>query len=290
MKESRKKSFSVEDAVSPVVGVMLMLVVTIIIAAVVSGFAGGLASTTEKAPTISMEVEIANGGTWSNSHFSAFITGVEEGIPTGDLKLVTKWSAKNETGTLVSGGATVVPGETNTHLYYTLWGVPQGMAEDWWDTNAPQGYGPGVDPAAIVEYPYEPVNMDASPDWPSTPDSEGLNDGSWFGKYNLISGTAMYSEPFGSSREPNQIGASALDVGYGVVTPYEYTYGVGHKGATEMAQFFAPDDALYPSIDSMMAILGNNWYELRAGDVVDVKLVHIPSGKVIWQKDVVVEG
>lgn len=33
-----------ESAVSPVVGVMLMLVVTIIIAAVVSGFAGGLAS------------------------------------------------------------------------------------------------------------------------------------------------------------------------------------------------------------------------------------------------------
>ena len=31
-----------ENAVSPVVGVMLMLVVTIIIAAVVSGFAGGL--------------------------------------------------------------------------------------------------------------------------------------------------------------------------------------------------------------------------------------------------------
>ena len=31
-----------EGAVSPVVGVMLMLIVTIIIAAVVSGFAGGL--------------------------------------------------------------------------------------------------------------------------------------------------------------------------------------------------------------------------------------------------------
>jgi FlaG/FlaF family flagellin (archaellin) len=39
-----------ESAVSPVVGVMLMLVVTIIIAAVVSGFAGGLASGTSKAP------------------------------------------------------------------------------------------------------------------------------------------------------------------------------------------------------------------------------------------------
>ena len=33
-----------EHAVSPVVGVMLMLVVTIIIAAVVSAFAGGLSS------------------------------------------------------------------------------------------------------------------------------------------------------------------------------------------------------------------------------------------------------
>jgi len=37
-----------EDAVSPVVGVMLMLVVTIIIAAVVSAFAGGLGSGSEK--------------------------------------------------------------------------------------------------------------------------------------------------------------------------------------------------------------------------------------------------
>ncbi len=38
------------SAVSPVVGVMLMLVVTIIIAAVVSGFAGGLASDQSRAP------------------------------------------------------------------------------------------------------------------------------------------------------------------------------------------------------------------------------------------------
>lgn len=39
-----------EDAVSPVVGVMLMLVVTIIIAAVVSAFAGGVATGSDKAP------------------------------------------------------------------------------------------------------------------------------------------------------------------------------------------------------------------------------------------------
>lgn len=39
-----------EDAVSPVVGVMLMLVVTIIIAAVVSAFAGGVGGDRSKTP------------------------------------------------------------------------------------------------------------------------------------------------------------------------------------------------------------------------------------------------
>lgn len=42
-------------AVSPVVGVMLMLVVTIIIAAVVSAFAGGLGGSTSKSPQVSLE-------------------------------------------------------------------------------------------------------------------------------------------------------------------------------------------------------------------------------------------
>lgn len=49
-----------ESAVSPVVGVMLMLVVTIIIAAVVSGFASGLADTSAKAPQVSIEAEAHN--------------------------------------------------------------------------------------------------------------------------------------------------------------------------------------------------------------------------------------
>lgn len=50
-----------DDAVSPVVGVMLMLVVTIIIAAVVSGFAGGLSGGTQKAPQVTLKTEAYNG-------------------------------------------------------------------------------------------------------------------------------------------------------------------------------------------------------------------------------------
>ncbi len=45
-----------EDAVSPVIGVMLMIVVTVIIAAVVSGFAGGMTSSESKVPNAAFTV------------------------------------------------------------------------------------------------------------------------------------------------------------------------------------------------------------------------------------------
>jgi len=52
-----------DSAVSPVVGVMLMLVVVVIIAAIVSGFAGGLVSGVKKTPqaTITGKFSISNG-------------------------------------------------------------------------------------------------------------------------------------------------------------------------------------------------------------------------------------
>ena len=50
-----------EDAVSPVIGVMLMLVVTIVIAAVVAAFAGGLATETESAPVAVLDADVYEG-------------------------------------------------------------------------------------------------------------------------------------------------------------------------------------------------------------------------------------
>jgi FlaG/FlaF family flagellin (archaellin) len=47
-----------EDAVSPVVGVMLMLIVTIVIASVVSAYAGGLGGNTNKAPVATIQATI----------------------------------------------------------------------------------------------------------------------------------------------------------------------------------------------------------------------------------------
>ncbi len=51
-----------DEAVSPVIGVMLMIVVTVIIAAVVSAFAGGYSDDDRKAPTAVISCEALEGG------------------------------------------------------------------------------------------------------------------------------------------------------------------------------------------------------------------------------------
>jgi|WetSurMetagenome_2_1015567.scaffolds.fasta_scaffold266806_2 archaeal type IV pilus assembly protein PilA len=63
-----------ESAVSPVVGVMLMLVVVIIIAAVVSGFAGSLVGTSTKPPQATIQGKYS----YSANMLSMFHAGGDE--------------------------------------------------------------------------------------------------------------------------------------------------------------------------------------------------------------------
>ena len=70
MKKSKK-----EDAVSPVVGVMLMLVVTIIIAAVVAAFAGGIANTTEPASNSIIKLDDFKMGTLGYNGYGPYTFG-----------------------------------------------------------------------------------------------------------------------------------------------------------------------------------------------------------------------
>jgi protein involved in polysaccharide export with SLBB domain len=85
-----------------------------------------------------------------------------------------------------------------------------------------------------------------------------------------MAGTAMHN---------NAYGWNGTCGGYGVTADTRYQYTNGSKFN------LANNDC-----DAMMAILGKDWYHLRPGDVVSVKLAHIPSGKVIFEKNVVVEG
>ena len=254
-----------DAGVSPVVGVMLMLVVTIIIAAVVSGFAGGLVGgSAQKVPTLAMNVKIINMGSWVGSGFFATVTGVSDPIQTKDLKITTSWSttkrydpgyAANTSagmatiGSTFTGGSTCVPLTTNINR----------LASGSYSAVAPLGFGAGINGSATIG--------DANPTMPTALQN--------FGNYSLTAGTNMYGVPYGAASYQfigGGAGATSGTSGYGISSVYIYTNDTFTNGY----------------VDATQAILGYGWENLRAGDVVNVRVIHIPSGKVIFQKDVVV--
>jgi FlaG/FlaF family flagellin (archaellin) len=206
---------------------MLMLVVTIIIAAVVSAYSGGLATGTKKVPSANVEIHISNGGVITSTFFQMKVAGVSEPIPTKDLKIVSTWTAIDGT----KNSSTVVPGKTNVDNYG---GDTAGNHNLY---VAPLGYGNGV--------------------------TQWTNSRTFFpeqhwGNFTLTTGTLTMNYPSG----------------YG--TPQKYAYNTSAEQ--------------YPGYDGMEGILGMNWEHLRPGDKVNVKIIHVPSGKVIADKEVIVEG
>lgn len=249
------------SAVSPVVGVMLMLVVTIIIAAVVSGFSGGLiGGNAQKAPTLTMDVKIANSGSWTSSGFSATVTGASEPIHTSDLKIVTSWTTrmKNNLGTAndalsqIGNGTVITGGNTTTGGVVNVYVMEPDRADNA-TSIAPYGFGmPTVaGQAAISQSLEKPYNQTAQQ----------------FGNYTLTPGVSISAKPYGSMQDGT---GTAYSSGYGIGYPYAYT----------------TDSSTYT--DPAQAVLGYGWEELRAGDTVTVKVIHVPSGKTIFTKDVAV--
>lgn len=232
-----------DAGVSPVVGVMLMLVVTIIIAAVVSAFAGGLSTGQKKAPAISVESHIVNDGTWGGSYYDFSILSVDTAVPTKDLKIITSWKASDGT----KGGVTVTgPNMTETSLGNTYYGSATGAAKR---SHAPYGFGPGVNQSVTIS--------SQGPGGNFYPDQ-------MFGNYSLTGGTRMHNGPC------SNYGKLSLS------PAFTYT------GANVN---YDPDTQQ----DAVQAVLGKEWYKLRMGDIVNVKFVHIPSGKVIYDKEITVE-
>ncbi len=239
---------------------MLMLVVTIIIAAVVSGFAGNLANANSgKAPSLAMDVKISNSGSWSGSEFSAVVTGTSEPISTKNLKLVTQWRSSSGT----SGGNTSQAGVKN---YFN------GTDYDSYTVVAPFGIGAGVNSSY--------VQGSKGPSWSQNPTDPYKSSPQQFGNYTLTPGTTMYATPAGAAdfrSIGNGIGGAS---GYGVSVdstsdPVKYTYA-------------SSDDWWSTHNDAMQAVLGKGWESLKAGDTVSISVVHIPTGKTIFQKDVIV--
>ena len=99
-----------EDAVSPVIGVMLMLVVTIVIAAVVAAFASGMGADVDMAPTAALDVTVYDNGKVKISSIAG------EKLVSKDIE-VKVVSGETEVGPKAlgySGGTDFAPGSTAT--------------------------------------------------------------------------------------------------------------------------------------------------------------------------------
>ncbi len=154
-----------DDAVSPVIGVMLMLVVTIIIAAVISGFAGGLVGSQEAAPSASFDVSM------TDKSIDLTVRSNSEDIPSKNIMIVL--SKGNETKKLIPGYHTV-PFGFNV--------VEQPVKDDDGKTIG----GTGFKNQDNVTYAL------ANPDKVSaTQAANATNSVQWFGNYTLKTGSRM---------------------------------------------------------------------------------------------------
>jgi len=84
------------DAVSPVIGVMLMLVVTIIIAAFVASFAGTFGETASKTPSAALDVKIiSDGGPDKNQYIMLIEHLGGDPIQTKDMRILSYYTPPN---------------------------------------------------------------------------------------------------------------------------------------------------------------------------------------------------
>jgi len=104
---SPDKAVSTEEAVSPVIGTILMVAITVILAAVIAAFVFGMAGTTSTTKNVGITAGLNSSGygiiTWQGGT---------------DIDKITSWEGKLENGTVVVGGINVNQqpsvGQTNT--------------------------------------------------------------------------------------------------------------------------------------------------------------------------------
>lgn len=233
-----RRGILVEDSkgVSPVIGVMLMIVVTIILAAAVSSYSGGLFKSSTIAPTATFEVEIAKDVTesmegWENTKSYMWIKEITgDTIETKNLKIMTVNPKARGNTTIME----ILPNSNNT--YYTSSG-------SW------------TEPDTGEVFTWDDEYEGTSPYWGNPAHGYfGNNPAVDFGNYTLKPGVIMIADVY-----DNYEGAEYWDEDEG---DYEGDYRTG------------------------MEVCFADWESIEKGDIVTVKIVHIPSQKVIFQTGV----
>lgn len=97
----QKKS---DDAVSPVIGVMLMIVITVVVAGVVGAFGTGMVGDTESAPNVVLDVKIMQNFAALPDEVHGDLTGPDfqirhvsgDPLDTGDIEIQIAWTDEDD--------------------------------------------------------------------------------------------------------------------------------------------------------------------------------------------------
>lgn len=224
----QKKS---DDAVSPVVGVMLMIVITVVIAAVITTFATGVTSDAEAAPVAVLDVEIyeyyqaldsSGGPDFHISHISG------DPIDTKDITIQLSW-------------------EHNGKSYFSTYSA------DSFKAKYPSGVNGGGGTRMQPMYVKTPVTDDMRKEYSSS------NIDYYFGDVILESGMRLTATAdfLIDNRKNTQSDYMDIIFNNGVTDGLDGTYGI-------MAEM--PKDT-----------------------AVQVTILHVPSNKAVYDKEVVVQ-
>lgn len=212
-----------EQAVSPVIGVMLMHSVTVIIAAIVSAAAGGLSGADTRAPSAILDIHFYANRSYGSCSAPTMTIEHISGSPlqTKDLTLATYF--RNGSGHLVKGALT---GERSV------------AGTSGWSTFGPDTY------SGVLF----------------------INDADRFGSPLRSSGTG-YKSWFGNA-------SAVLMAGDILVTPIQFCESAPKKNM-----------ALNTILNADTSDPDTGY---RPGAVITTKIVHIPNGQILFDKEVVV--
>ena len=213
-----------DRAVSPVVGVMLMLSITVMIAAIVSAAAGGLSGTEKKAPSAILDIAIYAAKDYGGYSVPSMTIKHINGnvLQTKDLQIILYY--RTPSGTMVKGN---------------LSGENAVSGDDAWGSYTSMRY------CGVLF----------------------MNDENRFGSDTLQDSDAGNSNWFGNA-------SATFRPGDILVTPAQYC-GPSNPHNTGMEYLFPGIDPADPA-------------EFSAGSVVTVKIIHVPSGQIMYDKDVVI--
>ena len=253
-------------AVSPVVGVMLMLIVTVILAAVVNSFAGGLAGTQKKTPQASFDVKIRSAETTGGAPELAIKHLGGDPVPTKNVKLITKWYNETTGKWEVAGTTAPVFDASVSNCYYMDADSGTCYAQTHY-TNLNTNYTVRyydyneTDPANSTwyntTYKYNSPYFVVPGDMPA--DMMGKEEELWFGNYVMQKGDVIKAQ-------------------YSLLPP----------NATMREDYGGGDYSLIEAGPDQKPPIWNATY-LKPGDIVIVELIDLTTNNKIFSKEVVVQ-